>query len=87
MARDGAGTLWLYPGDGSGGWLAPRQIGSGWNMMSAIIGSGDFNGDGKVDVMARDTSGALWLYPGNGSGGWLPPRQIGAGWNVMSTIF
>jgi hypothetical protein len=29
--------LWLYPGDGSGGWLGRSQVGSGWNSMSAIL--------------------------------------------------
>jgi serine protease len=76
----------LYPGDGSGGWLAARQIGSGWNVMTAIEGPGDFNGDGKIDVVARDGSGVLWLYPGDGSGGWLAARQVGSGWNVMTAI-
>jgi hypothetical protein len=37
LARDGAGLLWLYPGDGSGGWLGRSQVGSGWNSMSAIL--------------------------------------------------
>ena len=86
LARDTAGALWLYPGNGSGGWLAARRIGSGWNVMTAIEAPGDFNGDGKADVIARDSKGALWLYPGNGSGGWLAARQIGSGWNVMSAI-
>ncbi|MET4540894.1 hypothetical protein ABIE37_002682, partial [Arthrobacter bambusae] len=35
--RNSAGALWLYPGNGTGGWLAARQIGSGWNVMTAIL--------------------------------------------------
>ncbi|BCW57856.1 hypothetical protein StoSoilB20_12030 [Arthrobacter sp. StoSoilB20] len=86
IARDTTGTLWLYPGNGQGGWLPRLQIGSGWNSMSAITSGGDFNGDQSTDVMARDISGGLWLYPGNGRGGWLPRTQIGSGWNAMSVI-
>lgn len=86
IAKDTAGALWLYPGNGQGGWLARLQIGSGWNSMSAITSSGDFNGDQRTDVIARDTLGGLWLYPGNGRGGWLPRTQIGSGWNAMSVI-
>ncbi|MFJ5958927.1 carboxypeptidase regulatory-like domain-containing protein, partial [Paenarthrobacter sp. NPDC092416] len=41
MSRDGAGGLWLYPGNGTGGWLTPRQIGTGWNTMTTILGPGD----------------------------------------------
>ncbi len=86
LARDSGGVLWLYPGNGSGGWLAARKVGAGWNAMTSIESPGDFNGDGKMDVIARDANGLLWLYPGNGSGGWLAARQIGAGWNGMAAI-
>ncbi|TFC76677.1 hypothetical protein E3T23_14260, partial [Cryobacterium cheniae] len=37
LARDGAGVLWSYPGDGAGGWLARVQVGSGWNGMTSIL--------------------------------------------------
>ncbi|SKC08151.1 hypothetical protein SAMN05660916_04309, partial [Arthrobacter sp. 31Cvi3.1E] len=37
LARDTNGTLWLYAGNGSSGWLAPKQVGQGWNIMTAII--------------------------------------------------
>jgi hypothetical protein len=54
--------------------------------MTAMVGPGDFNGDGNVDILSRDAGGALWLYPGNGSGGWLPRTLVGSGWNVMTMI-
>jgi hypothetical protein len=81
VARDTAGALWLYPGDGAGGFLARSQIGTGWNSMTAIVTPGDVNGDGNADIIARDTQGALWLYPGNGASGVSARRQIGSGWN------
>ncbi|MEO6826813.1 MAG: FG-GAP-like repeat-containing protein [Microbacteriaceae bacterium] len=86
LARNGNGVLWLYPGDGAGGWGARSQVGSGWNSMSAILGPGDFNGDGHSDVLARNGNGVLWLYPGDGTGGWLGRSQVGSGWNSMSVI-
>ena len=48
--------------------------------MDTLIRPGDFNGDGRDDVIARETAtGHLWLYPGTGSG--LGARVgIGKGW-------
>ena len=86
LARTSRGLLYLYPGNGSGGWLRPRLISAGWNKFSTIISSGDFNGDAKSDVLARGRDGTLWLYPGNGAGGCLAPRVIGSGWNTFSTV-
>ena len=86
LARDGSGVLWLYPGDGAAGWLDRRQVGQGWNIMTALLAPGDFNGDGKSDILARDNTGVLWLYGGNGAAGWLPRVQAGQGWNGMTAI-
>ena len=81
------GFLWLYRGNGSGGWLPRLKVGSGWNGFSAIVGPGDFTGDQRVDVLAREKStGYLWLYPGKGTGGWLPRVRVGTGWNIFNTV-
>ena len=86
LARENSGFLWLYPGNGAGGWLARKQVGSGWNGLTSLVAPGDFNGDRRADVLARDASGAMWLYPGNGTGGWLARKQVGSGWNGFTAI-
>ncbi|SEJ32554.1 Repeat domain-containing protein [Arthrobacter sp. yr096] len=86
LARDSAGRLFLYPGDGDGGWLAREQVGQGWNVFDSIVGPGDFNGDGINDVLARNAAGDLYLYAGDGNGGWLSPTKIGQGWQVMDKL-
>jgi hypothetical protein len=88
MARDAAGGLQLYRGDGGGGWASPHgtRIGSGWNAMTAVLAPGDFDGDGRPDLLARDASGALWLYPGDGADGWGARVLVGSGWNIMRSI-
>ncbi|MFF1831652.1 FG-GAP repeat domain-containing protein [Paenarthrobacter sp. NPDC058040] len=87
MARDKSGQLWLYRGNGKGGWLGSSVIGTGWAGYSEIIPASDFNGDGTSDVLARDPQGRLFLYPGNGRGGWLPSSQVGQGWNGFNRVF
>lgn len=81
------GSLYLYPGNGTG--FVPRiRIGTGWNGMSAITRLGDFDRDGNEDLIAAQSStGALWLYPGNGSTGFKTPIRLGrGGWNGMREI-
>ncbi|GAB2956232.1 FG-GAP-like repeat-containing protein [Micromonospora polyrhachis] len=89
--KDADGSLWLYPGNGTG-WLDSTRaypLGSGgWNDMDRISGVGDFNGDGTNDLLARRTNGTLWFYPGTGAG-WLDStkaRSLGAGWDAMSFV-
>lgn len=86
LARDQGGDLWLHGGDGAGGWFPARQVGTGWNSMTALLMPGDFDGDGDADVLARDGGGRLILYPGNGAGGWRTPVQVGTGWNIMKSV-
>jgi hypothetical protein len=88
LAREAAtGNLWLYPGNGAGGWQPRIRVGLNWNVFSAIVGPGDVTGDGRADVLAREAAtGNLWLYPGNGTGGFLPRIRVGLNWNVFSAL-
>ncbi len=82
IARDSAGRLWLYPGNGRGGLASRVQIGNGWSIFNAILGPGDWNYDGKTDLLARERStGYLYLYPGKGNGGFAARTYLGKGWN------
>lgn len=86
VSRDSAGVLWLYRGNGTGGFLAKTKIGAGWNSMTAIVSTGDFNGDRKADIVARTSTGLLYLYKGNGAGGFSTKVQIGTGWNSFNSL-
>jgi stage II sporulation protein D len=77
----GTGLLFLYSGNGRGGFLGSSQIGQGWGRMDAIVGAADWDEDGAVDLIAREpATGILWLYPSNGSGGFQSRIQVGHGW-------
>ncbi|MFG3286751.1 FG-GAP repeat domain-containing protein [Streptomyces sp. NPDC048111] len=89
LARDKAGVLWQYLGDGSGTkFSAPQRLGAGWNAYNKLVGSGDINGDGKADLLARDTNGHLWLYPGTSdiATPFGVRKDLGAGWNSFTKL-
>ncbi|PZH14857.1 ATP/GTP-binding protein [Streptomyces sp. NTH33] len=84
VIRDKAGRLWFTPGNGTG-----KLIGSsGWNKMNALTRHGDFNGDGREDLIAREAStGKLWLYPGTSTGKLGKRKLVGSsGWNAMANL-
>ncbi|MFI6420088.1 FG-GAP repeat domain-containing protein [Streptomyces sp. NPDC050842] len=97
VARDASGVLWLYQGNGNGGFATRARIGAGWNAYSKLTGGSDLNGDGRSDLLATDTSGVLWFYKGTGratapfagrvrvGGGWGGYNQITATGNLAGT--
>jgi hypothetical protein len=88
MARAKDGRLLLYPGNGRGGWAAAgRVVGKGWSAFTAMSGIGDFDGDGRNDVLARHSDGRLLLYRGNGKGGWAAAGYaVGRGWQGFTAV-
>ena len=88
IARKPTGELYLFTGNGKGGFTNPsyRQIASGWQAFDRLLSPGDFNGDGHPDVVTRKSTGALYLYTGNGSGTFSASRQIGNGWGIYDIL-
>ncbi|WP_347108949.1 FG-GAP-like repeat-containing protein [Paenarthrobacter sp. S56] len=86
ISREADGSLLLFRGAPGNRLSDPVQIGSGWGIFNAVIGTADFNGDGFADILARASDGGLWLYPGNGQGGFLARSQVGFGWQGFSQI-
>ncbi len=90
--ENSTGKLFLYPGDGKGGiggGSTRKEIGTNWNTMRGLT-AGDFDGDGKTDLLAIENStGKLFLYPGDGKGsigGGSTRKEIGTNWNTMQDL-
>ncbi|MFJ9901692.1 trypsin-like serine protease [Streptomyces sp. NPDC101152] len=70
LSVDSGGTLWIYPGKGDGTFGTAAKVSTGWNQYNALLGHGDFDGDGKTDLIARQKStGYVYLYRGTGKAG------------------
>lgn len=81
------GNLYLWSGDGAGGFTGPVRIGVGWNAIRLMTTVGDVTGDDRPDIIASARSDSLLrVYPGNGKGGFLTPKVIGKGWNTIRSI-
>ncbi|MCA0435542.1 MAG: FG-GAP-like repeat-containing protein [Actinobacteria bacterium] len=82
------GDLWLYPGNGNGGFKAASKIGNGWGDMQTIVAPGDWNGDGLPDIIATNrTNWNMYFYSGNGKGGFARAGiQIGNGWGSIKSF-
>ena len=78
------GSVTIHTGNGTT--LTRKQIATNWTKIDAVTRHGDFNRDGRDDVIAREkTTGYLWLYPGTGSA-FGARLRIGTGWNGMREI-
>jgi stage II sporulation protein D len=86
VGLDRSGSLWLYPGDGRGGWLSRRLLRDGLGESAQVLSPGDLDGDGASDVLVRTTSGQLVMHPGTPTGGLGVTRVVGTGWSTYSEL-
>ena len=87
MAVSANGTLYLYPGNGTGNFLPASVVGSGWAGFAKLVTPGDWDGDGKVDVLGVMSNGDMYRYTGNGAGGWATTGVlIGSSWTFREVV-
>ncbi|MCX5392451.1 VCBS repeat-containing protein [Streptomyces sp. NBC_00094] len=88
VARDAAGVLWLYQGDGRGSFTGRTRIGGGWQVYDQLAGGSDLTGDGRADLVATDKAGVMYLYKGTGSvsAPYATRQKVGAGWAIYNQI-
>ncbi|MFJ4775000.1 FG-GAP-like repeat-containing protein [Streptomyces sp. NPDC088762] len=89
LAVQDDGSLRLYPGTGGGRFAPYRVIGASGFAGADVSHRGDWNGDGREDVIAR-IGDDLWVYPNLGLGRLgerIPMGQRPANWahaNVLA---
>ncbi|MFJ5076534.1 FG-GAP repeat domain-containing protein [Streptomyces sp. NPDC088553] len=81
VARDAAGVLWMYLGNGDGTFAPRVKLGGGWNEYTRIVSVGDLNYDGygdlityapeNVDIPTSPSSTNAYVYWGTGD--WRAP--------------
>jgi N,N-dimethylformamidase beta subunit-like, C-terminal/FG-GAP-like repeat len=85
VARKPDGSMWVALGRRDHTLAAPQEMPgtNGWDKYSTILSGGDWNANGRPDLVARRADGSMWVFPGNGQsvGG---PFLIAQHWNVFS---
>ncbi|MEU8265471.1 FG-GAP-like repeat-containing protein, partial [Micromonospora sp. NPDC048999] len=78
----------LYKGNGAAGFQGSTVIGGNWVNFDIVFSPGDFDGDGKPDVLARHkTTKQLYLYRGNGTGGFSGSKILSGDWSAYDMMF
>jgi hypothetical protein len=85
IARKPDGTMWISLGRRDHTLAAPDQMPrtEGFDGFSTVLSGGDWNANGRHDIVARKADGGLWVFPGDGEsvgGGFL----IAEHWNIFS---
>ncbi|MBL0748603.1 FG-GAP-like repeat-containing protein [Nocardioides baculatus] len=78
LARNPAGELYLYTGNGTGALAAPRLLGGGWAGIAGLTAVGDVTGDGIPDLIGTPSGGVLSVWTGSG-GGFNAPVPVKGG--------
>jgi len=88
VAVDADGSVYLYPGKGTGQFYSRvKVVDRAWKNVK-IFGHGDLSGDGRADLLVRNSSGILYLYRGTQSehAPFAARIQARTGWNFTSYV-
>src|SRR5436305_316410 len=79
IAGGATGDISFLTGDGHGGFGAPVPVTSGSSYLA--VASGDFNNDGKLDLVGVDRSSpdSVRVFTGDGAGGFTAQTPVTVG--------
>ncbi|RNL63039.1 hypothetical protein EFK50_15100 [Nocardioides marmoriginsengisoli] len=87
VALDSASRLVVVPNNGRRNTSAPLPSNLKVPGATQVLNVGDWNRNGKGDVVVRTSSGnQLVLYPGLGNGKFGQPRSLGTGWKSVTRL-
>jgi hypothetical protein len=82
-SRGGTGRVIVLVGNGAGNFTATNFT----SYVGHVLGVGDFNGDGRTDLVVADASHANpAILPGNGNGTFAAPRPVAATTEVTFAV-
>ena len=85
VAREASTSrLWLYPGNGTGGFSARRLVGSGWNTFKGIAGPELLGTNPFVYAKTGDGKLLAYLVVGDGRFDGNEVYLVGTGWGPYS---
>lgn len=76
------GELYMYPGNGAGGFRPQVRIGTGWQNLKNIVVTPTAKGPGIYAISGNQ----MLYYPGNGRGGFQAKQDLGFGWSSMTAL-
>lgn len=86
VARDGSGSLWLYPVT-AGRFGERLSMGAGWSTYTLLTGAGDLTGDGPRDLISMGPGSTVSLHRGASNGTFSAPESIAGNWSGTTALF
>ncbi|MDR1799806.1 MAG: tandem-95 repeat protein [Bifidobacteriaceae bacterium] len=86
LTIDQNGALAFHEPDAAVTKLTAKVVAASGLKGHSVYGPGDWNGDGKADILTVDTAGVMFLRKGDGKGGFAAGVQIGKGWGNFRII-
>ncbi len=86
LALRTSGQIWLYRGDGRGGFGTPLLIASGATNVDRLVNASTWTGRLVPDLLTRTKSGELQLRRGGGAALLGAPVVIGTGWGTYVDV-